>query len=95
LGTRSLEAGEGLILPGCRMIHTWGMRYAIDVLFLDGAGTLMRVWPALPPWRVTPLVWRARTALELPAGTIQRLQVACGSRIWLQPALQTGGAARA
>ena len=60
-------AGTGLVLPRCRSIHTFGMRFAIDVLFLDGAGRVLECREAVGPRRI--LTHRgARSVVELPAG---------------------------
>ena len=54
LGTASLPAGEGLWLKPCRRIHMFGMRYAVDAVFLDDAQRVVRVLPDLGPGRVSP-----------------------------------------
>ena len=63
--------GHALLLPGCRSIHTFGMRFAIDVLFLDRSGEVMRA-----SWRAGScriLACRGATAvLECPAGQGRR-----------------------
>jgi uncharacterized protein len=61
-----VEVGEGLYLPSCRCIHTFGMRFAIDVLFLDPEGRVIELRREVPPGRVV----RCRAAdsvLELSA----------------------------
>ena len=50
-------------------VHMFGMRYAIDVVFLDDAGRVLRVVHALQPNRISPRVKGATSVLELPAGT--------------------------
>ncbi|KAA0911679.1 DUF192 domain-containing protein [Pusillimonas sp. ANT_WB101] len=67
LGRPRLDAHTGLYLPGCRSIHTFGMAYTIDVLFVDRYGHVLRRIDALPPWRVAICV-RANGVVELPAG---------------------------
>ena len=64
---RSLAEGGGLLLTPCGDIHTFGMRYAIDAVYLDGD---MRVvgTETLAPWRVGNIFRGARHVLELPAG---------------------------
>jgi uncharacterized membrane protein (UPF0127 family) len=47
-----LPAGTALLIPGCGSVHTIGMRFSIDVLFLDGAGRPLREVRGLRPWRV-------------------------------------------
>src|SRR3954470_19446425 len=46
------QAGEPLLIPRCSSVHTFGMRFPIDVVFLDARGRVLRVAPAVPPWRL-------------------------------------------
>jgi uncharacterized membrane protein (UPF0127 family) len=85
LGRRSLEDGEGLVLTACRSIHTAFMRFPIDAVFLDGRQAVVRVWKALPPWRMTPIVLRAQAVVELPAGTVARTQLVVGDQLVVEP----------
>ena len=71
LGLALLErgaAGAGLLIPRCRSVHTFGMRFALDVLFLDRRLMPLRVLRSVPPRRVVR-ERRAWAVLELPAGT--------------------------
>jgi protein-S-isoprenylcysteine O-methyltransferase Ste14/uncharacterized membrane protein (UPF0127 family) len=81
LGTRSLPPGEGLWLRPCRQVHMIGMRYAIDVVFLDDAHRVVRAISALQPGKISPKIAAATSAIELPAGTVARLDVVEGARI--------------
>lgn len=81
LGTSELKAGAGLVIDPCNSIHTWFMAYAIDVLFLDDAGVVVKVLPAVPPWRVTRPYLNARRVVELPAGALVGTGTAEGDRI--------------
>jgi uncharacterized membrane protein (UPF0127 family) len=49
LNRKALAQGEGLLLDRCYGIHTFGMRFPIDVVFLDKELRVMRAVPALPP----------------------------------------------
>jgi uncharacterized protein len=70
-GLRKIDPDEALLMPRCRSIHTFGMRFAIDVVFLDGQGDVVRIADAVPPCRV--LVCRgARATLETCAGESRR-----------------------
>jgi len=71
LGASFLDDAQALWLAPCRAVHTFGMRFAIDVVFLDGRGKVLRIVPNLLPYR---LAWclRAASVLELAAGTMQR-----------------------
>lgn len=74
--------GTGVLLESCRQVHTFFMRYPIDVVHLDAAGTVLRVL-TLSPWRLGPWVGRSRSVLELAAGEALRLGIVRG----VQPAL--------
>jgi hypothetical protein len=69
LGREGLAPDEGLWLKPCRQVHTWFMCFAIDVVFLDAALEVVAVCRNLPPWRLSPFHRRARSCLELAAGT--------------------------
>jgi uncharacterized protein len=60
-------AGPGLLIPRCRSIHTFGMRFPLDLVFLDGAAEAVSVRRRVPPRRLA-VERRARAVLELPAG---------------------------
>jgi uncharacterized membrane protein (UPF0127 family) len=62
-------AGAGLLIPSCRSVHTFGMRFALDLVFLDGALGTVSVRRALPARRVAT-DRSARAVLELPAGAL-------------------------
>lgn len=61
------EAGPGLLIPRCSSVHTFGMRFPLDLVFIDRDGRPCSVRHRVPPRR---LVWdrRASAVLELPAG---------------------------
>jgi uncharacterized membrane protein (UPF0127 family) len=49
---REIPQGHALLIPRCRSVHTFGMRFALDLVFLDAHGDVLRVERAVPPWRV-------------------------------------------
>jgi uncharacterized protein len=63
--------GEGLLLSPCRSIHMYGMRFPLDVAFLDADGRVVANYPCLAPGSRTRWHREAAHALELPAGTLQ------------------------
>ena len=83
LGHPALQAGEGLLLRGEKAIHTIGMSFAIDVLFLDRGGLVVHLIPAMGPLRASPYVGRATDVLEMPAGAIENTDTHLGDRIEL------------
>ncbi|WP_255462611.1 DUF192 domain-containing protein [Granulicella sp. WH15] len=70
LGRRRLEAEEGLWIRPSSGIHTFGMAFPIDVIGLDKELKVIRLWSAIPPYRMTSLSWSMRSVLELPPGKI-------------------------
>jgi len=83
LGTRALPADEGLWLKPCQSVHTFFMRYPIDVLFLDAEGTVIHQ-ESLVPWRISRWERRAEGVLEVAAGTLSRTQTQTGHHIDLK-----------
>jgi hypothetical protein len=81
LGTAAIAEGEGLWIVPCRSVHTLGMRYPIDVAFLDARGVVVGILEGLPPNRVGRVFRDARGALELRAGTLAATGTAPGDRL--------------
>ncbi len=84
LGTKGLNPGEGLWLRPCRQIHMFGMRYAVDAVFLDARQRVVRALPDFAPGRVSPHVRDAESVLELPAGTVERAGLAEGTQVVIE-----------
>jgi uncharacterized membrane protein (UPF0127 family) len=83
-GRPELPPGEALWIVPCRGVHTRGMAFPIDVLFLDASGRVVSLEENLGPGRFTPICWKARTVLELPAGTLRSSRTGVGDRIEIQ-----------
>lgn len=84
LGTAKLPRGKGLWIAPCRSIHSFGMRYEFDALFLDRDGRVVGVHPRFRRNRVSRIFWKATGVLELPAGTICRTFTALGDEVVFQ-----------
>jgi uncharacterized protein len=67
-----LPPGHGLAIRPCNSIHMFFMRFALDVVFVDADGRVVRVLDSIRPWRASSLVRGAKAAIELPAGTAAR-----------------------
>lgn len=85
MGQTSLPMGEALHIVPCNSIHTFFMRIPIDVLFLDAENRVVRTYEALPPWRMTPPIRKARTVLEFPIGTLAGSGTAVGDQLRFEP----------
>ena len=75
LGRRRIQMGEGLLLDPCRQVHTFGMRYPIDVVFCGRDGLVTHIVRGMRPRRVSAFRWRARYAIELAAGAAAGVSV--------------------
>lgn len=71
LGRPPLKAGEGLLLSPCKAVHMYGMRYPLDVVFLDRSGRVVAAYHSLAPGKRTRFHRTAYHTLELPAGTLK------------------------
>ena len=88
LGRAGLPPGEALLIERCRSIHTVGMQFAIDVVFLDREGRVVRLAPAVRSWRMALGGRTARCVVEAAAGWLDRTGVAVGDRLdWATPEL--------
>ncbi|MFP5458565.1 MAG: DUF192 domain-containing protein, partial [Bacteriovoracia bacterium] len=67
---KDLGEFDGLLLQPCNSIHTFFMRFPIDVVFLSSSNEVVKVIRAMPPWRFSWLYLRAVKTLELRAGTL-------------------------
>jgi uncharacterized membrane protein (UPF0127 family) len=63
---RCERAGAGLLIPGCRSVHTFGLRFDLDVLFLDGEGRVLEIRRSVPAQRCVRCP-AAHSVLELPS----------------------------
>ena len=91
MGRRSLAFGEGMHIVPCNSIHTFFMRIPIDVAFLDPDGLIVKQIPAMPPWRMSSVYFKAHSVLELPAGTLAGSQTQEGDKLVFEPATPAAG----
>jgi|SRR5262245_14393376 len=82
LGRSGMESGEGLLLKPAGSVHTYFMRFPIDVVFLDREGVVVGITDSLVPWRAASKRG-AKAVLELPAGESSRRGLAVGDRLQL------------
>ncbi len=81
IGREHLLRSRAVLIKPCRAIHTFGLRHAIDVAFLDAQGQVLEVVSAVPPWR-----WRrarcrdAYACLEACAGAFAQWPLRVGDR---------------
>ncbi len=86
LGRSEPSAGEGILLQPCRSVHMVGIRFALDIAFLDGDDRVVAAYSDVPPGWTTRSASDASSALELPAGTLVRTGTRPGDALEMIPA---------
>jgi len=75
-----LEPGKGLWIVPCESVHSFFMKFTIDVLYLDRKHRVKKIRPEMAPWRISGCL-TAHSVLELPAGTITRTGTVRGDQL--------------
>ena len=78
-----LEKGEGLWITPCEAVHTIGMKFPIDVLFLDKKRRVVKIRSDMPRWRMSACLW-AHSVLELPSGMAAATGTSKGDQLELE-----------
>jgi uncharacterized membrane protein (UPF0127 family) len=83
LGTAAddFRNGCGIWIVPCRGVHTLGMGFPIDVVYLDRGMTVIHTEIGLRPWRFAPVRMEAASVLELPCGTVSETGTVVGDKI--------------
>jgi hypothetical protein len=80
LGRAALAADEGLWIVPCESVHTFFMRFAIDLVYLDRRNRVRKVRSAVLPWRLSACL-SAHSVLELAPGTIEKTRTEKGDQL--------------
>ena len=75
-----LAPGEGLWIVPCESVHTFFMKFPIDLVYLDKRKKVRKIRPAVPPWRLS-LCLGAHSVLELPAGRVAEIGAEVGDEL--------------
>lgn len=78
LSKKSLSQGEGLVIKPCCSVHTFFMKFSIDVLFVGGNGNIIALYENVKPYRILPIHPTSRYVIELPAGQISDKKIEKG-----------------
>jgi len=81
LRSNDFRNGSGLWIVPCHGVHTLGMGFPIDVVYLDRALNVIEVQSQLRPWRLAPVRWNASSVLELPSHISGDTITAVGARV--------------
>lgn len=88
LGRSGLAAGQGMVLKPANSIHTVGMKFSLDVLFVDRGGTVLRVIENMSPGRAGVLVRKSVYVIEMAAGELKKTGTAVGDKLTFSPGQQ-------
>jgi uncharacterized protein len=81
LAADDFRNGSGLWIVPCHGVHTLGMGFPIDVVYLDHAMRVIDIQPEVRPWRIAPVRSQAASVLELPCHIAAETKTAIGDRI--------------
>ncbi|HXE79575.1 MAG TPA: DUF192 domain-containing protein [Vicinamibacterales bacterium] len=85
MGRDGLPAGSALVIAPSNSVHTFFMKFPIDVLFVAKDGQVLKIRPAVGPWRITGAL-RGFAVIELPAGAAAAADLRVGDRLEVVPA---------
>jgi uncharacterized membrane protein (UPF0127 family) len=83
LNRKNLEAGEALIISPCNSIHTFFMRFSIDVVFINKDYKVIKTISCLKPFRISRVYWLSSKVIELPAGAISSSNTQQGDLLFI------------
>jgi uncharacterized membrane protein (UPF0127 family) len=89
LGRERLAPGEGLWIRPCEAVHTFWMRFPIDLIYLDRKGRIRKLRGEVRPWRLSACL-TAHSVLEFPSGTIRDTQTQLGDTLEFSTAFFNG-----
>jgi len=85
-----LEFGGALWIVPCNSIHSMGMRFVFDAVFLDKNLRVVHLVHEMKPWRISKMVFSAHSVLELPAGLISQTATAMGDQFEMRKGIFEG-----
>lgn len=83
LGKIQLEPNEVMWIHRCNSIHTWFMKFPIDVVFVDKHLIVKSLYENLKPWRITFPNFKAKSVFEFSTGVIQNGQIEVGDELYV------------
>lgn len=87
LGRKAADfpSGKGLWIMPSQGVHTIGMKFPIDVVYLDKGHRVIHVSHSLSPFRIAAIRFKARSVIELPAGTLAQTRTSIGDVLEINP----------
>jgi len=89
LGRKQLAPGEGLWTRPCEAVHTFGMKFAIDLVYLDRENRIVKIRNNVPPWRLSACL-SSHSVIELAAGSLRGMHSMPGDKLEFIPVSSSG-----
>lgn len=83
LGKKILEEKAGMLITPCNSIHSFGMKFNFDAVFLDKNDEIVYLIEKMPPYKLSPIIFKAQSVLELSEGTIEKFSLKIGDKLEL------------
>lgn len=77
----SLNAGEGILFCPCNSIHSIGMKFIFDAIFIDKNKKIVHLMPSIKPFKLSPVIFNAKYVLEVKNGTTETLNLKIGDEL--------------
>jgi uncharacterized membrane protein (UPF0127 family) len=87
LGRRDLAHDQGMLFRRCNSVHTFFMRFTLDLVFLDKRMTVVKTLKNVRPGRITWPVWRASSVIEFGEGFLDKHPIRVGDRLHVDSTL--------
>ncbi|MFN8369958.1 MAG: DUF192 domain-containing protein [Bacteriovoracaceae bacterium] len=79
--------GDGLLIDPCNSIHTFFMRFNLNVIFISKDNRVVKIIKNLKPWRITLIYFGAKKVLELSADSLQKIDLKKGDELTEEPCI--------
>lgn len=84
IGKKTLAVDGAVCIKPCKSVHTFFMRFSIDVIFIDENGLVCEIVRNIKPYRVSKYVLKAKYVIEILSGNAQKLKIELGDRIEIE-----------
>jgi len=81
IGKKELKDGEGLLLIPCNSIHMMFMKIPLDIIFLDKEDKIIHIIENIKPWRISPIIFKAKSVLELPINSVKNFDLQINDKL--------------
>jgi hypothetical protein len=82
---KEFKKGEALIIRPCNSIHTFFMRFPIDVIFVGANDKIVKIHQGIKPFKVTPIYFKSDFVIELPAGILEATGTTASDILLVEP----------